>query len=107
MITHGRPAARMTSSAAGRSLRVVEPVGVGESWVPVRRPGPGLALLLGGADEHFVDRDVPGAGDDVADGVGDVFSIHTLAELAADALQYLGAVVAGEFGGGGARLDQG
>jgi hypothetical protein len=44
-----------------------------------------LPLLLGRADQHLIHRDVPGARDDIADGVGDVAGFHALAELAADA----------------------
>jgi hypothetical protein len=49
---------------------------------------------------------VPRPGHDVADCVGDVFGLHPLPELAPDALQDLGPVVAGQFRCRGARLDQ-
>jgi acetyl-CoA carboxylase carboxyltransferase component len=68
--------------------------------------GAGLSLLFGGADQHFVDGDVPRAGDDVGNRVGDVAGLHPLPELAAYALEYLGPVVAGQFRRGRARLDQ-
>src|SRR2546429_6960607 len=58
-----------------------------------RRAGAGLPLLLGGADQHLVDRDVPRPGHDVGDRVGDVLGLHPLPELAADAMEHLGPVV--------------
>src|SRR5450755_2707137 len=56
----------------------------------------GLPLLLSGADQHLVDRDVPGPGHDVGDRVGDVLGLHPLPELAAQALEDLRPVVLGQ-----------
>jgi len=44
----------------------------------------GLPFLFGGADQHLVDGDVPGARNDVGDRVGDVRGLHRLPELAPD-----------------------
>jgi hypothetical protein len=66
----------------------------------------GLPLLLGGADQHLVDRDVPRPGNDIGDRVGDVLGFHPLPELVSQALEHLGPVVAGQLRRGRARLDQ-
>ena len=57
--------------------------------------GAGLSLLFGGADQHLVDGDVPRAGDDVGDRVGDVPGLHRLPEPAPYALEHLGLAVGG------------
>src|SRR5690349_24914629 len=75
---------------------------------PKRRNGFSVRLL-GRPDEHLVDGDASGPGDDVADRVGDVFGLQPfdVAEPLPDALQYLRAVVERELGRRSPRLNQG
>jgi hypothetical protein len=57
----------------------------------------GLPLLLGGADQHLIDSDMPRPGNDVGDRIGDVLGLHPLAELVSDALEHLRPVMAGQL----------
>src|SRR5271163_4964769 len=67
------------------------------------------ALLFGRPDQDLVDRDAARLGHGVTDALRDVLRAHDLnaAEGLRHALQDLGPIVGGEFGGDGSRLNQG
>ena len=65
-----------------------------------------LTLLLGRADQDFIDGDVAGTSHDVADRVGDVAGLHPDGVLAAHRLDNLRPVVTQQLGRGRTRLNQ-
>src|SRR3954452_14683622 len=118
----GRRNSRLGDAASSSPPGVLRSADETLAWTtPLRRPGRGfvgrptklgptarLLLLVGRADEHLVDRDVAGTGDHEGDHVGDVLGLETghLPEPLPKADLHLLAVVAGQLGRGGARLDQ-